>query len=145
MNSYATAAMGRQSKTIFGFALLALLLPAVPAFAQSANLDFKRGQQAEAHEDYDTAYLDYQKAFQREPQDVRFRLAFDRVRTTDSDLHLTRGRHSFPAGQSAGRTGGIPPRPGDRSRQRGRPAGDREAAPGRRAWNRRLTQVDKHS
>ncbi len=62
------------------------------------TLDFKRGQQAEAHEDYDTAYLDYQKAFQREPQDVRFRLALDRVRTTDSDLHLTRGRTLFRQG-----------------------------------------------
>jgi len=102
MNRYASPAIGRHSRTFFGIALLAMLLPAARVFAESANVDYKHGQDAEARQDYDTAFEDYQKAFQKKPGDLRYRMALDRVKTTDSNLHLTRGRTLFRQGDLQG-------------------------------------------
>jgi general secretion pathway protein D len=103
-NASATAAAGwRPAKAIFGIALLAgTILPAARLHAESANADYKRGQQAEARQDYDAAFEFYQKAQQRNPQDLRFRTAFDRVRTSDSNLHLSKGRNLFRQGDLEG-------------------------------------------
>ena len=43
-------------------------LPGARLHAESANSDFKRGQTAEAREDYDAAFDDYQKAFNKRSQ-----------------------------------------------------------------------------
>ena len=37
-------------------------------YAESANTDYKQGQAAEAREDYDTAFNDFQKALKRIPR-----------------------------------------------------------------------------
>lgn len=95
MSRYRNAAANRQARTIFGIALLAMLLPSAPVFAESANYDYKQGQQAEARQDYDAAYNFYQKAAQKNPGDLRFRTAVDRMRSTDADLHVSRGRALF--------------------------------------------------
>ena len=59
---------------------------------QSANATYKHGQAAEARQDYDTAFDDYQKAYQKNPKDLRFQTALDRVRVTASAVHMTKGR-----------------------------------------------------
>src|SRR3984885_6544799 len=70
--------------------------------AESANSDFKQGQAAEAREDYDTAFELYQKAYNRDPKDARFKIALARIRVTASSVHITKGRKLLQAGDLQG-------------------------------------------
>jgi len=72
------------------------------ATAQSASTYFKRGQTAEAQEDYDAAYQNYQQAFKLSPTDVRYKAAYYRVRLSDSTMHVTKGRKLIVAGDLQG-------------------------------------------
>jgi general secretion pathway protein D len=72
------------------------------ARAESASSYFKRGQAAEAREDYDAAYQDYQQAFTLSPSDVRYKTAYYRVRLSDSAMHVTKGRKLLAAGDLQG-------------------------------------------
>jgi general secretion pathway protein D len=81
------------------FAVLAVFgLSNVLLHAESASSFFKRAQNAEAREDYDAAYDNYQKAYKKNPKDLRYRAALYRVRVTDSALHMTKGRKLLEAG-----------------------------------------------
>src|SRR5271166_1232050 len=51
-------------------ALVVFGLSSVPVSAESANTFFKRGQTAEAHEDYDAAFINYQKAYNKAPKEL---------------------------------------------------------------------------
>jgi general secretion pathway protein D len=94
------------SRAAFRIALFAVLavfgLSAVSLLAESANSYFKRGQSAEAREDYDAAFDNYQKAYVQAPKDLHYRTALYRVRVTASSLHLTKGRKLFQAGDEQG-------------------------------------------
>ncbi|MGA3031962.1 MAG: cohesin domain-containing protein [Terracidiphilus sp.] len=83
-------------------AVVSLGLPCVRLHAESANSDFKQGKIAEAREDYDTAFDDYQKAQKKSPTDARFKIALARVRVTASSEHLTKGRKLLAAGDVQG-------------------------------------------
>jgi general secretion pathway protein D len=69
--------------------------------AESAKALFKRGQNAEAREDYDAAFDNYQKSNKKNPKDLHCRAALYRVRVTDSALHMTKGRKLLEAGSEA--------------------------------------------
>jgi general secretion pathway protein D len=90
------------SGAIFWIALLAILavfsLSSVALRAESANTFFKRGQAAEAKEDYDAAFDNYQKAYKKAPKDLQFRAAMYRVRITASAVHVTKGQKLLDAG-----------------------------------------------
>ena len=95
--------------------------------AESANSDFKQGQAAEAREDYDAAFDDFQKALGKNPKDARFKIALARVRVTASSVHVSKGRKLLQAGDIAGRAGGVsctPPKstPATKPRSRRSPA-----------------------
>jgi general secretion pathway protein D len=94
------------SRTVFAIVLFAAAagfgLPCARVWAESANTDFKQGQAAEAREDYDTAFDDFQKAFNKDPRDARFKIALARVRVTASSVHVSRGRKLEQAGDSQG-------------------------------------------
>ena len=94
------------SGAIFWIALLAILavfsLSSVALRAESANTFFKRGQTAEAKEDYDAAYDNYQKAHTKAPKDLQFRAAMYRVRITASAAHVTKGQKLLDAGNEQG-------------------------------------------
>jgi general secretion pathway protein D len=77
-------------------------LAAIPLHAQSANTLFKRGESAEAKEDYDTAFNSYQQAAAKAPKDLAIRTALARVRVTASAVHLTKGRKLVQAGDEQG-------------------------------------------
>ncbi|MFZ1940334.1 MAG: cohesin domain-containing protein [Terracidiphilus sp.] len=91
---------------IFPIALLATLaslgMPWARLHAESANSDYKQGQNAESREDYDAAFADYQKALTRNPKDDRFKIALARVRVTASSAHVSKGRKLFAAGDVQG-------------------------------------------
>ena len=58
--------------------------PALSLRAESAAGFFKRGQTAEAREDYDAAFDNYQKAYTKDPKDLEYRSALYRIRVTAS-------------------------------------------------------------
>ena len=84
-------------------AVLAIFgLSGVRLHAESANSYFKQGESAEAREDYDAAFDNYEKAHAKDPKDLRFRTALYRVRVTDSAMHLSKGRKLMQAGDEQG-------------------------------------------
>jgi general secretion pathway protein D len=93
-------------KSAFSFALFAVLagfgLHSVSLHAESANHMFKVGENAEAREDYDTAFDNYQKAYAKAPNDLRFRAAYYRVRVSAASLHMTKGRKLLKSGDEQG-------------------------------------------
>jgi len=94
------------SRYFFALALVALAaaftLPCARLHAESANSDYKQGQNAEAREDYDAAFNLYQKALRKEPKDARFKIALARVRVTASSAHVSKGRKLLAAGDVQG-------------------------------------------
>jgi len=82
-------------------ALLVAMLPTT-AHAQSAGTWMKRGAAAEAREDYDAAYEDYKKAFQKDPSDLRTKTNYDRVRFLAAAMHVDKGRKLRKAGDTNG-------------------------------------------
>jgi general secretion pathway protein D len=85
------------------FAVLAVFsLSSVSLRAESANAFFKRGQTAEAKEDYDAALDNYQKAYKKDAKDLRYRAALYRVRITASAVHVTKGQKLMDAGNEQG-------------------------------------------
>lgn len=60
-------------------------------YAESAKALYKKGQNAEAREDLETAYRDYSMALAKDPSDLRFKLAMSRVRATAAIQHVHRG------------------------------------------------------
>jgi general secretion pathway protein D len=96
-------------RAIFWIALLAVLAVfSLPSGArgtrgtESASTYFKRGQTAEAKEDYDAALDNYQKAYKKAPKDLRYRAAMYRVRMTASAAHVTKGQKLLNAGNEQG-------------------------------------------
>jgi general secretion pathway protein D len=73
-------------------AVLILVLCSSAVLAESANSDFKRGESAEAREDYDTAYDQYQKAVARNSKELIYKTALYRVEISASGMHMSRGR-----------------------------------------------------
>jgi len=90
------------SRTAFWMALAAVVavfgLSSAPLRAQSAGALFKHGQSAEAREDYDAAFDNYQKAYAKAPKNLEYRTALYRVRITTSAMHITKGRKLLDAG-----------------------------------------------
>jgi general secretion pathway protein D len=60
------------------------------------------GQDAEAHQDFDTAYDDYQHAYNLKPTDLRYKAAFSRLRFLAAAAHVDRGRVLRQGGDYAG-------------------------------------------
>jgi general secretion pathway protein D len=72
------------------------------ALAQSAKSFYKRGQDAEARDDYDAAYQNFQKAYSLAPKDEVYRTAYYRVRFTDAAMHVTKGTNLAASGDEQG-------------------------------------------
>ena len=62
------------------------------AHAQSAKTWDKRGQAAESHQDFDTAYEDFKHATQKAPNDLRFKEHYERARFQAAVAHVDQGR-----------------------------------------------------
>ncbi len=66
--------------------------------AQSAKSLYAAGKAAEQRDDFDTAFQDYQKAYAKDPKDLRFRTALYRVRGSASAQHIAKGRQLAQTG-----------------------------------------------
>ncbi len=93
-------------RLLFRIACLGLLVlwtaGGVIALAESAKSYFKRGEAAEAREDYDTAFENFQKAYTMSPKDLTYKEAYFRVRTSASAGHQLKGRKLFETGDEQG-------------------------------------------
>ena len=60
---------------------------------------FKDGRKAEARKDWDTALVKYQKALQTEPENAKYILHEQHVRTRAADFHVRQGRKLLASGR----------------------------------------------
>src|SRR6185437_1822268 len=82
--------------------LLAFVLVASAAQAQSAGSWNKRGQAAEAREDYDAAFEAYRQAWLKKPSDMRYKERYERLRFQSANQHVDRGRVLRQSGDAGG-------------------------------------------
>jgi general secretion pathway protein D len=82
--------------------LLACLLLATSAHAQSAGKWEKRGQDAEAREDFDAAFEAYRQAWLKKPHDMVYKERYERMRFQNANQHVDRGRVLRQAGDIGG-------------------------------------------
>jgi general secretion pathway protein D len=64
----------------------------VAAHAQSASSWDKKGQTAEAREDFDAAYEAFRQAHLKKPKDLRYKTRYERLRFEAANMHVDRGR-----------------------------------------------------
>lgn len=83
---------------VFAGVLAFLCAGSAESIAQSAKSFYKRGQDAEAREDFDGAYQNFQKAYTMSPKNEAYRTAYLRVRFTDAAMHVTKGRQLAASG-----------------------------------------------
>src|ERR1035438_8308549 len=94
------------SRAAFWMALLAVVavfcLSSASLRAETASTFYKRGLNAEARDDYDAAFDNYQKAYAKAPKDLQYRTSLYRVRITASAMHITKGRKLLDGGNDQG-------------------------------------------
>jgi len=73
-------------------AAVPLLMLLTPALAESAKRDYKIGQAAEARNDAIAAYRAYKSASELKPGEIRYRIAFERVRTAAAEEYVKEGQ-----------------------------------------------------
>src|ERR1700744_1829908 len=85
------------------FTLFLLLgLCAVAASGPSAKTLYSRGQAAEAKDDPITAYEDYYRAFQKEPKNLRYKTAYERLRFQAGSAHVEKGEKLLEQNDTTG-------------------------------------------
>ncbi|MFT4114510.1 cohesin domain-containing protein [Silvibacterium sp.] len=82
--------------------MLALVFSNVAAHAQSAGKLYKQAQAAEDKDDIETAFNDYQAAFQKDPKDERYKLSYERLKVPVSAIHIKRGEALRAQGDATG-------------------------------------------
>ncbi len=80
-------------------ALLLLFTLVLSSSAESSKSLYKKGQNAEARQNYEQAYDFYKKAYDQTPQDVSYRSAYERLRFLAGASHVHRGQLLREAGR----------------------------------------------
>lgn len=75
----------------FVLAVLLVLVIPPPAHAAKGEDQYKAGMQAEAQQDYDEAFRQYQAAVQADSNNPQFIMAFERAKFQAAALHVERG------------------------------------------------------
>src|ERR1700677_3544477 len=100
------SAMNRRQNNRALLALLALLIVAsacsLASSGNSAKKLYAQGQAAEAKEDPITAYEDYYQAWEKEPKNLRYKTAYERLRFQAAYAHVERGEKLFAQGDTTG-------------------------------------------
>jgi general secretion pathway protein D len=80
-------------KRLFRFTALCLVLAlAVTTMAESAGSLFKKGRDAEARQDYESAYEYYKQAYDQKPKDLTYRAAYERMKFLAGAAHVHKGQ-----------------------------------------------------
>jgi general secretion pathway protein D len=82
--------------------LLGLSICSVASSGPKAKTLYERGQTAEAKDDPITAYEDYYQAFQKEPKNLRYKTAYERLRFLAASAHVSRGEKILAQGDTSG-------------------------------------------
>ena len=80
-------------------ALLLAFALVLSSSAESSKSLYKKGQLAEARQNYEEAYDLYKKAYDQTPQDVSYRSAYERLRFLAGASHVHRGQLLREAGR----------------------------------------------
>src|SRR5215475_12855214 len=72
------------------------------ARAQSAKSLWKQAQNAEEKEDYDVAYQDYKRAWEKDPKNLRYKTGYERTRVSAAALHIKHGQKLRDQGDNTG-------------------------------------------
>jgi general secretion pathway protein D len=80
------------SRALPALVLVVLFAAASSAHGQSAGKWFKRGQDAELHQDWDAAYEDYLQATTKNPKELKYKARFESARFRSAVSHVDRGR-----------------------------------------------------
>lgn len=86
-----TRGLAQNRSLCIGLTLLFVAIYCGVAQGESAKKLYKQGQAAEAHEDLETAFRYYALALSKNPNDIRFKVAVERVRETAAALHVRLG------------------------------------------------------
>jgi general secretion pathway protein D len=95
-------------KNIFRMGVAPLLacglmgMTSAAAHGQSASSWDKKGQNAEAREDFDAAFEAFRQAHFKKPKDLRYRERYERTRFEAANLHVDRGRVLRQSGDIGG-------------------------------------------
>ncbi len=79
--------------------LLAVIFALPAGAADSAKTLFKKGQDAEARQNYETAYTFYKQAYDLKPKELRYRSSFLRMRFLAAASHIHHGQEMRDKGQ----------------------------------------------
>src|SRR5689334_3211801 len=71
---------------------IVLVFAAILSAADSAKTLYQRGLKAEAHQDYEAAHEFYKAAYQQKPEELKYRVSFDRTRVLSSASKVKRGQ-----------------------------------------------------
>ncbi|MBS1822902.1 MAG: type II and III secretion system protein [Acidobacteria bacterium] len=86
------AAKSLTATAAFAAIVPVLLASGSSAHAQSAGKWYKKGVDAEAHQDWDAAYEDYRQANLKKPKDLRYKTHLETTRFQAAVSHVDRGR-----------------------------------------------------
>lgn len=84
-------------RTAFAFLFVFALL--LPLAAEKAKSLYKQGQIAEARQNYEQAYDLYKQAYEKNPTDISYRSAYERLRFLAGASHVHRGQLLREAGR----------------------------------------------
>jgi general secretion pathway protein D len=79
-----------------------MLLGSGAAHGQSAASWDKRGENAEAREDYDAAFEAFRQAHLKKPKDLRYKTRYERLKFEAANMHVDRGRVLRQSGDVGG-------------------------------------------
>jgi general secretion pathway protein D len=82
--------------------LLVLGLLVITAAAESARSLYNKGRAAEAREDYIAAFEAYAAAYQQKPTELKYRVAYQRMKLPASAAHVKKGQDLREAGDLQG-------------------------------------------
>ncbi|HEX7960474.1 MAG TPA: cohesin domain-containing protein [Terriglobales bacterium] len=76
----------------FAAALLTVFLLLPIASAETSSSLYNKGKKAEARQDYEAAYEFYKQAYDQKPQELRYRVKYERLRFLAAASHVHRGQ-----------------------------------------------------
>ena len=83
----------------FTVSILALLLMSLSVSAESPSALYKKGEDLEARQDYESAYKAYEEAWRNKPKDVKYQAAAMRMRFLAGAAHIHRGQQLRDGGK----------------------------------------------
>src|SRR5262245_21341630 len=79
-------------RKVTAFLGVLLVFAAILSAAESAKSQYQKGVRAEAQQDYETAHEFYKAAYQQKPEELKYRVSFERTRLLSAASKVKRGQ-----------------------------------------------------